>query len=138
MNAKKIRLTFCTLGMMMGFGNCQKKKNADNTPQTPQTPATNDIDFWPKQADQTVLLKKQSSVISFKAATNSDASIEVDSAVTYQPVDGFGYTLTGGSATLINKLPSAQKQSLLQELFGKTENSVGISYLRISIAASDL
>jgi glucosylceramidase len=95
MNAKKILLTFCTLAVLVSFGNCQKKKNTDNTPQTPQTPATNDIDFWLTKADQTVLLKKQSSVISFKAATNSNASIEVDSAVTYQAVDGFGYTLTG-------------------------------------------
>jgi len=138
MNARKILLTFCTLGVMVSVGNCQKKKNVENTPQTPQAPAANDVDFWLTKADQTALLKKQSTVIAFKAATNSFASIEVDSTVTYQAVDGFGYTLTGGSATLINKLPSAQKQSLLQELFGKNENSVGISYLRISIAASDL
>ena len=138
MNAKKILLTFCTLGVMLGFGNCQKKKNADNTSQTPLTPITNDIDFWLTKADQTVLLKKQSAIISFNAAASSYGTIEVDSAVTYQAIDGFGYTLTGGSATLINKLPSAQKQSLLQELFGKNENSIGISYLRVSIAASDL
>ncbi len=138
MHAKKILLTFCAVGVMVAFGNCQKKKNAQNTPQTPQTPATNDIEFWLTKADQTVLLKKQSSVISFKTGAGTYPTIEVDSAVTYQEVDGFGFTLTGGSATLINKLPSSQKQSLLQELFGKNENSVGISYLRVSIAASDL
>jgi glucosylceramidase len=55
-----------------------------------------------------------------------------------QIVDGFGYTLTGGSAYLINRLSATEKTSLLQELFGSNENSISISYLRISIGASDL
>jgi glucosylceramidase len=35
-------------------------------------------------------------------------------------------------------LSAAQKTSLLQELFGSSETSIGVSYLRISIGASDL
>ena len=54
-----------------------------------------------------------------------------------QTIDGFGYTLTGGSAYLINQL-GADKNPLLKELFGTGENSIGVSYLRISIGASDL
>jgi len=62
----------------------------------------------------------------------------LDSVQAFQTVDGFGYTLTGGSATLINKLLTATKSALLQELFGSSSNSIGISYLRVSIGASDL
>jgi glucosylceramidase len=62
----------------------------------------------------------------------------VDSTQTFQTIDGFGYTLTGGSAYLINQLGSAEKNSLLQELFGTGENSIAVSYLRISIGSSDL
>jgi len=84
------------------------------------------------------LLQKQSSLIPFTSATNTNPTVEVDSTITYQTVDGFGYTLTGGSAYHINRLSTAQKTSLLQELFGSSETSIGISYLRISIGASDL
>ncbi|CAM4133424.1 glucosylceramidase [Cytophagaceae bacterium 50C-KIRBA] len=55
-----------------------------------------------------------------------------------QTVDGFGYTLTGGSAHLIQALDSQTKRELLQELFGNKLNQVGISVLRISIGASDM
>ena len=51
---------------------------------------------------------------------------------------GFGYTLTSGSATLINGMSADAKSKLLQELFGDDENSIHISFLRISIGASDL
>jgi glucosylceramidase len=64
--------------------------------------------------------------------------LDIDSNQSYQSVDGFGYTLTGGSATLINQLPAADKANLLQELFGSGASSIGVSYLRISIGASDL
>ena len=62
----------------------------------------------------------------------------MDTTQIYQTVDGFGYTLTGGSANLINQLTPAVKAGLLQELFGNTATSIGISYLRVSIGASDL
>ena len=76
--------------------------------------------------------------IKFGKISNSYQNIDVDSTQTFQTIDGFGYTLTGGSAYLINQLGSAEKNSLLQELFGTGENSIAVSYLRISIGASDL
>ena len=64
-------------------------------------------------------------------------NIEVDATQTFQTIDGFGFTLTGGSAQSINKLNSQKRNELLQELFGKNDNSIAISYLRVSIGASD-
>lgn len=65
--------------------------------------------------------------------------INVDTATTYQPIDGFGYALTGGSAMLMNtKLSAEQRAALLKELFTTEGNGIGISYLRVSIGASDL
>ena len=49
-------------------------------------------------------------------------------------MDGFGFTLTGGSAQLIQALEPTNKAALLQELFGKN----GISVLRIGVGATDL
>ena len=115
-------------------GGCSKNK--DNS-APPSPPATNEMDFWLTKGDQTVLLQKQSTTLSFGTAANSNPTITVDTMQKYQTVDGFGYTLTSGSATLINNLGSA-KTALLQELFGNDSNSISISYLRISIGASDL
>ncbi|MES2431448.1 MAG: PKD domain-containing protein [Bacteroidota bacterium] len=95
-------------------------------------------EFWLTNSNKSQLLKKQSISLLFAAGTNSNPTIEVDPAQTYQDIDGFGYTLTGGSAQMINGMGVTQKANLLNELFGTTENSIGISYLRISIGASDL
>lgn len=107
-------------------------------PVTPPVTVTNDVDFWLTKSDQTVLLAKQSGTLGFGTAVNGYANIEVTESQKYQTVDGFGYTLTGGSADVINQLSSAKKTALLQELFGSAEGSIGINYIRISIGASDL
>lgn len=64
--------------------------------------------------------------------------IEIDTAQTFQTVDGFGYTLTGGSAFLLRKMEAAARAKLLAELFGSGDNDLKISYLRVSLGASDL
>ena len=102
------------------------------------TPVTNDVDFWLTKGDQSVLLQKQTAILGFGTTYNTYSNIEVDETQTFQSVDGFGYTLTGGSAQVINGLSSSKKQELLRELFGSSATSIGISYLRLSIGASDL
>ena len=84
------------------------------------------------------MLLQQGGKLVFNSPSNQHVFIDVDSAARKQNIDGFGYTLTGGSAYLINKMNAAAKSSLLHELFGKDTNSIGVSYLRISIGASDL
>jgi len=114
-------------------------KSTDSPSPTPDPkPVTNDMDLWLTKADQSVKLEKQTTILGFGTVYNMYANIEVDDNQTYQVIDGFGYTLTGGSAQVINLLTAAKKQELLQELFGAGPNSIAISYLRISIGASDL
>ncbi|NME70050.1 glycoside hydrolase family 30 protein [Flammeovirga aprica] len=69
---------------------------------------------------------------------NSLATLRIDKEQTYQEIDGFGYTLTGGSAMHINNMAAGARTQLLKELFGNEEDEIGVSYLRISIGASDL
>lgn len=117
--------------------------SSDTTPTSPviidpPVTITNDVDFWLTKGDQSVLLTKQNGVLGFSTTANSYANIEVSESQKYQTIDGFGYTLTGGSATVINQLTTQKKKDLLQELFGSTETSISINYIRISIGASDL
>lgn len=101
------------------------------------TPVRGDVTVYLTSADQTQLLKKQPS-LSFSATNAQPVNISVDTASVYQTIDGFGFALTGGSASVINGLPAVQKDALLHELFGVDSGSIGISYLRISIGASDM
>jgi glucosylceramidase len=131
-------LMMALIGLMSVQSNCSKKGNSNTTPPPVVPPVvTNEVDFWLTKGDQSVLLQKQSTVLGFGDAANAFASISVDTTQRYQSVDGFGYTLTSGSATLINSL-GADKPALLSQLFGTASNSIGINYLRISIGASDL
>jgi glucosylceramidase len=91
---------------------------------------------WTTNADQSALLKKSNYHVA--SASKEIPVIEINEKKIFQSIDGFGFTLTGGSAMLINRMNDAAKQSLLKELFGKGDESIGISYLRISIGASDL
>lgn len=111
--------------------------NETNAP-TPTPPAASDLTIWMTKGDETKKLTKQAGTFNFNTTINSYQNIEVDEAQTFQTIDGFGYTLTGGSAQVINQLNAQKKQELLQELFGTNENSIAISYIRISIGGSDL
>ncbi len=124
----------CTKASSSGGGN----NNPLPVPPVPPPVGTNDMDFWLTKNDQSVLLQKQSVVLSFGTTANTNANIDVDTTQTFQTIDGFGFTLTGGSAYVIDKLDATTKLNLLKELFGNDNTSIGISYLRISIGASDL
>lgn len=104
----------------------------------PVTPTQNEVDVWITKGDESAKLQKQTTPIAFTATTNIYQNIDIDDSQTFQSVDGFGYTLTGGSAEVINSLSATKKKELLQDLFGNGENAISVSYLRISIAASDL
>lgn len=104
----------------------------------PVSGVVSDVVFWLTKANQSVRLEKQTMTLQFGNNFNMYPNIEVDPNQTFQSVDGFGYTLTGGSAEVINSLSASKKQGLLNELFGTSENAISVSYLRISIGASDL
>ncbi|HEY2581460.1 MAG TPA: glycoside hydrolase family 30 beta sandwich domain-containing protein [Mucilaginibacter sp.] len=119
------------------------KKTANQTPQpmpvvTPVTPLKSDVAIWLTNADKSQLFSKQNISLNFAAGSNSNTTISVDTTTTYQTIDGFGFCLTGGSATMINSLSASQQTALLNELFATDNSNIGISYLRITIGASDL
>jgi len=91
--------------------------------------------LWITTPDKSMLLQEQS-LTSLPSANNVQLTINANA--TYQEMDGFGYTLTGGSALHIAKMSAPARARLLQELFGTGTNDIGISYLRISVGASDL
>ena len=113
--------------------------NETDPPAPPQPPEVeNEVEFYLTRGDRSQKFQKQQGILAFGSSYNTYPSIKISTSETYQTVEGFGFTLTGGSAEVINSLPSAKKKELLEKLFGSGENSIGISYLRISVGASDL
>jgi len=101
--------------------------------------ATGGVTAWVTTPDQAQQLRQQPGRLAFaKAATPNGAVIEVDDRQRFQTMDGFGYCLTGGSAELLHTLGAPARAKLLKELFGTGPQDIGVSYLRLSIGASDL
>lgn len=142
---RRLFVFFITTVVSFALINCSKGSGMDNggtnpppVDTTPTTPTVADIDYWITKGDRSGLLQKQTTALGFAAGTGTNA-ITVDSTQTYQSVDGFGFTLTGGSAYVINRnLTADARANLLKELFDDGDNDITVSYLRISIGASDL
>ncbi|MBD2722501.1 glycoside hydrolase family 30 protein [Hymenobacter armeniacus] len=100
-------------------------------------PATS-VACWLSTADQKQLLQLQPGKLAFGTSAAAGPVIEVDDRQRFQTMDGFGYCLTGGSAELLRAMSPAKRTALLRELFGTAANGIGVSYLRLSIGASDL
>ncbi|MEY3059620.1 MAG: hypothetical protein RL000_972 [Bacteroidota bacterium] len=133
---QSVIFTFLATFFIVGLSCSKKSSSVVAQPSHPIT--KNDVSVWITKPDQSIKLLKQYYSSNEGKINNTFPVLSIDPATTLQTVDGFGFTLTGGSAYLINKLPTGTRISLLNELFGKDENSIGISYLRISLGASDL
>ncbi|WDF45488.1 glycoside hydrolase family 30 beta sandwich domain-containing protein [Chryseobacterium sp. KACC 21268] len=121
---------------------CQSSTVDEQTTPDPPTGGGNTgnyatASFWLTKADESSKLQKQTDIL-FNNAANNYQTLDVDASQKYQTIDGFGYTLTGGSVQVINQLSAAKKEELLQDLFSNKDNSIAVSYIRLSIGASDL
>jgi len=96
------------------------------------------IEGWVTRDANSLLQPLQPVAFSRSSPQEALPTIDIDDSQTFQPIEGFGFSLTGGSAYLLAGLAAAERADLLQELFGLTEASVGLSCLRLSIGASDL
>ena len=105
---------------------------SEGTAQFSQTVTTADGLSLLKRIAKPLLLSDQ-----FNQLTSKD-TVFIDEDIQYQKIEGFGYTLTGGSAYLLHQMPLQNRAAILKELFGQGPNDLNINYLRISIGASDL
>lgn len=97
-----------------------------------------DVAVWITTADHTITLAA-SAPARFRTNSGADTSrIDVDDSRRFQEMVGFGASLTDASAWLIqHKLDPPRRDALLQELFGRDGNGLGLSFSRLTIGASD-
>ena len=96
------------------------------------------VEWYLTNPDKSALLARQIPLNPVKIHSEDTSAIVVDEFSAFQQMDGFGFALTGGSAIHINAMEPVSRKKLLEELFGKDDSSISVSYLRISIGASDL
>ena len=94
--------------------------------------------LWLTKADKSILFAKQDLPLKFTTEKNNQPTILVNDEEIFQSIDGFGYSLTGGSAQHIINMSAGARAALLKELFATDGNNIGVSYIRLSIGASDL
>ncbi len=100
--------------------------------------AATPVDLWLTDPGGSARFEKQSPALSFQTAPVAGPTIDVDATQTFQTIDGFGYTLTGGSAQHLMGMTAPVRAALLRELFATNGTNIGVSYLRVSLGASDL
>jgi glucosylceramidase len=122
---KRSLLTFVTIVTISITGFSQNKKNLY-------------IESWVTNADRSALFQKQSDSIFFGTGRGGGSTIIIDEGQQFQEIDGFGYALTGGSAELLMKMSAAARSKILNEVFAINDKNIGVSYIRLSIGASDL
>jgi glucosylceramidase len=95
------------------------------------------VQVWMTTADGKALLHHEQPLGWGKPDSTINA-ITVNDSKRYQVIDGFGHALTGGSAQLLMKMSAPARAKLLREIFGPGSRSIGTSYIRVTVGASDM
>jgi glucosylceramidase len=104
-----------------------------------QTVDPRPIECWITNPDRSALFEMQVEKSVFQNENRGwGTTIVVDDRQAFQTMDGFGFALTGGSAEHIIKMNPEARAKLLKELFATDGSNIGVSYLRLTIGASDL
>jgi glucosylceramidase len=97
----------------------------------------NEAEVWLTDPARGILFQQTENVVLSQNETLTP-TILINDQMQYQEMEGFGFTLSQGSAMHLLGMDKEKRRELLKELFGDGANDINISYLRLSIAASDL
>ena len=96
------------------------------------------IESWITNPDRSALFTKQPVPVSFEKGAGKGLPIIVDDRQQFQSIDGYGFALTWGSTVHLHNMSAAARKKVLTELFATDGINAGISYLRLTLGASDL
>jgi len=110
----------------------------DTNPMEEEPELEGVVAVWRSDKDGGLKLAKEANDLSYDlSAVEADVNIAIDADTEYQVMEGFGASLTGSSAFVINThLDEVEQDELLRDLFDP-EIGIGISYIRLTIGASD-
>lgn len=106
-----------------------------------------DAQLWLTTVDRSQVFAPQPDLLHFAASADQVPrvvvgdqlpTIDVNDMQQFQPIEGFGFALTGGSAQLLMRMTPARRTELLRQVFTTQGNGIGVSYIRVSIGSSDM
>ncbi|MCW5911954.1 MAG: glucan endo-1,6-beta-glucosidase [Cyclobacteriaceae bacterium] len=128
---------FLSGALLFSLAGCKKDEPFNpGPPKTPEEIGKASVYLTTGDKNKLFSAEPEISVVETTSAAVTSL-ITIDAGQKFQQIDGFGAALTGSSAYLINKkMSSVQRDALLNELFNP-ETGIGVSYLRMTIGASD-
>jgi glucosylceramidase len=124
------------LAAALGCGSAGTPSEVPPTP-VPVVPTGAPVQVWLTTGDQAKLLSHEADAFLGADSATSLPVLTVDPTTTYQRMIGFGAAFTDASVYLIQeKMTPAQREALLQDLFGRT-TGIGLSFARVTMGASD-
>jgi glucosylceramidase len=116
---------------------CGTSNTTSGTGTNPTQPATISVQVYETTANGSQLLAQQTPVTFSSAAGTGTYTIQVTPSTVLQPWDGVGASLTDSAATVLAALPTAQQQTVMQELFSPSQGA-GLNMVRLCMGASDM
>lgn len=107
-------------------------------PAASQAQSVPEAHLWLTTVDRSAVFAEQSQPLQFGEAQANLPVIAVNDMQHFQPIEGFGFALTGGSAQLLMKMSPDRRAALLKQIFSTEGDGIGVSYLRVSIGSSDM
>lgn len=102
-----------------------------------KTPATPTAEVWLTTGDGSKRFVQEASLKFNKGTDLAVPTIRVDTAQRFQTMLGFGASMTGSSAQVLTRnLSESKRREVMEQLFSR-ERGIGLSYLRMTIGASD-
>ena len=108
---------------------------AEPIPENPAIPIPQTATLTLTQVMQGQMTSEERSQNLSKASPTA-VTIDIDPEKHYQPIWGFGATITESCLHNLKKLPSKNRTELLERLFSRN-NGAGFSYLRVPVGAND-
>ena len=94
--------------------------------------------LWLTVVDRSAVFARQNQPLTFGEPQAQLPVIAVNDMQRFQPIEGFGFALTGGSAQLLMRMSPDRRHDLLKQIFSTEGDGIGVSYLRVSIGSSDM
>ena len=138
LKTKKGSIALLIIAMFSTAGwRCKDNTNEVAPPPPPPNEEMVEALIYLSKSDASVQFAQQGTELPVASVTQRP-TIEINTSVSYQSMDGFGFSLTGGSALHLSKMSAGERSKLLYELFDTSGDNIGVSYLRVSLGASDL
>ena len=97
-----------------------------------------DAQLWLTTVDRSSVFALQPAPLHFSDSAEALPTVTVNDMQQFQPIEGFGFAVTGGSAQLLMRMSADKRTALLKQVFSPEGDGIGASYLRVSIGSSDM